>query len=121
MANSRAGSDGVPDPHAAPHAPGGAAQRLDAALRATPSRYHAGYEAARRDLEAAVCAAVEELRGRGLRPEQVLVIVKAHVAAHAAHPTMVLDDVVRWCITRYYDPPAARDCTAREPGTDHRA
>jgi hypothetical protein len=79
-------------------------QRLDDALQAATSRHHAGYQAAMQAIEVAVCAVVDELRARGLGPEKVLVAVKARVAAQAAARSHdVLEDVVRWCIARYYD------------------
>ena len=108
MPHDSALPDGVPD---GPLALGRSAvdRRFDDALEATPSRYHPGRQTAMRELEAAVGAIVDELRGRGLEPERVLVIVKAHVAARAAHPHDVLDDVVRWCITRYFQDQPARD------------
>ena len=81
-------------------------QRLLDAVRATPPRYHPGHGAAMRDVQAAVCALVDELRAQGLAPEKVLVIVKGHVATRADRPAEMIDDVVRWCIRRYY-----RDCT----------
>jgi hypothetical protein len=78
-------------------------------LRATRSRYHSDHQAATRELEAAVEAVVDQLRARGLAPEKVLVIVKAYVVAHAPRPADLLDDVVRWCIARYYDGPQTFD------------
>jgi hypothetical protein len=101
---------GAPDDRPVPRAaepsastPTAAGARLDGALRATPARYHAGYEAAMGDLEAAVWAVVDELHAAGRGPEQVLVRVKAHAAANAAHRADLLDAVVRWSIARYYD------------------
>lgn len=101
MPNHSVGSESADD-DAGQLTPTGASERLDAALRAALPRYDAGYDAARRGLKEAVCAAVEELRAQGLGPEKVLVIIKAHVARHAPQPTLVLDDAVRWCIARYY-------------------
>jgi len=94
--------DGFPIGPTATIGPTAADARLVESLRAAPSRYHPGRQAAMRDLEAAVFAVVDELRARGVAPEKVLMILKAHVAAQAAHPDDLLDDVVPWCIARYY-------------------
>jgi hypothetical protein len=110
--------DGSPSAAAATPIRTAAERHLDEQLQAAPFPYSVGRQAALRDLEAAVGAVVDELRARQLGPEKVLVAVKARVATQARYPDDLLDDVVRWCIVRYYAGPVARAAAARGRETD---
>jgi hypothetical protein len=107
MAYDSALPDGAPD-GATPQDRSALIRRFDDALTVAPSRYRAGHQAAMHEIEDALDAVVDDLRGRGLEPERVLVFVKAHVAARAAHPDDLLEDVVRRCIVRYFQRQDAR-------------
>jgi hypothetical protein len=81
---------------------------LDAALRTAVDRYYAGDRTADPMLRAAVHAVTDAMRADGIDVVTALRTVKAQVAERAIPHGRLFDDVVRWCIARYYEgaPPA---------------
>jgi hypothetical protein len=74
------------------------------------------YDQTMRELRSALCACVDELKGRGMESEQVLAAMKEYVRRTAiTHPPgggpgsrgaaeHLMDDIVHWCILDYYRP-----------------
>jgi hypothetical protein len=76
---------------------------LDAALGRAVARYYAGDHTSDPALQEAVHAATDALRADGVDVITALRTVKAQIAACDVPPGRLVDDVVRWCIARYYD------------------
>jgi hypothetical protein len=82
---------------------------LDAALRAAVARSYAGDRTAEPRVRAAVHAVTDAMRADGVDVVTALRTVKAQVAERGVPHGRLFDDVVRWCIARYYEgaPPPA--------------
>ncbi len=77
--------------------------RLDVALERYRSRFASGHGASLKEIEAAVCAVVDEMKADDKGPVEVLLAIKGQLAAHPASAT-VHSAAVHWCIERYYLP-----------------
>lgn len=77
--------------------------RLDAALARYRSRFARGHDVSLKEIEAAVCSVVDEMKADDRGPVEVLLAIKRQLAAHPASAT-VHSAAVHWCIERYYLP-----------------
>jgi hypothetical protein len=77
--------------------------RLNAALHAAVDRYYAGDRTPDPRVRAAVHAVTDAMRADGVDVVTALRTVKAQVAERGIPPGRLFDDVVRWCIARYYE------------------
>ena len=79
------------------------ARVLDFALGGMGSKFSDGYAQRLTLLDVALCAFVDGLRGDDIGAAQVLISLKAHLAACATLSNDVDGFAVRRCIARYYE------------------